>query len=50
MAIHYKMWVESRPFDIGNNTRATIGAMDRVKDVDNLAKFAMEHGAKSTKS
>jgi ADP-ribosylglycohydrolase len=44
------MWAESRPFDIGNNARSTIGMMDRVQGVKNLAAFALEHGAKSTKS
>ena len=44
------MWVESRPFDIGNNARTTIGMMDRVKEQKSLAAFALQNGAKSTKS
>ena len=49
IATSYKNWVESRPFDIGNNTRATIGTMHSHK-VEGLVKFAMEKGAQSTKS
>lgn len=34
LALAYKKWFESRPFDIGNNTRATIGQLSKV-DVSN---------------
>ena len=47
----YKKWFGSRPFDVGGNTRATLGSLDKVAEDDpNLHKVALEAGAKSTKS
>ena len=36
LAIFYKRWYESRPFDVGNNTRATIGALSKIDASDKL--------------
>ena len=37
----YKKWVESRPFDIGNNTKATLGILTKIKadEKDIFKKF-----------
>ena len=49
---HYKKWVDSRPFDIGNNTRATIGKLSNLKadDKNVFKKFKLETENASTKS
>ena len=47
----YKRWLGSRPFDIGGNTRATLGALTKIDENDpDLHKIAMKAGAKSLKS
>ena len=47
----YKKWVESRPFDIGNNTRSTIGTLVKCDEKDpKLYKHAYKAGEKSKKS
>jgi len=47
----YKQWIDSKPFDIGNNTRATMGSLAKEKiDDPNLAKICIEITKKQTKS
>ena len=46
----YKKWYESRPFDIGNNTKATIGAMADPKAKGSLLEIGLLAGSKSVKS
>ena len=47
----YKKWVDSRPFDIGNTTRSTIGSMSGFQEDDpNLASSCIEIAAGKSKS
>ena len=49
LALEYKRWYASRPFDVGNNTRATIGALSKLDASDKLiAKKAKSHQSKKS--
>jgi ADP-ribosylglycohydrolase len=52
MALWYKKWLLSRPFDLGINIRATMGCMIEPKEVkdDELVTVALEAGFSSKKN
>ena len=50
VAQSYLNWYKSRPFDMGNNTKATIGAMAAKGVKPPLLPIALAGGARSTKS